>query len=339
MVRIALLLVAGLLPAAFSRPFGGRPAPSLKESRLLMGTVVSVEIAGLPRERREEIFNPLWAEAERLEALFSRYQPESELNRINRSAGLGEVKASPEMVEVLILAGEASELSGGAFDATVAPLMEIWGFFPQREGAVPGPEEIEATRRRVDWRAVEVGRDKGVVNLTRPGVEIDLGGIAKGYIVDRLIDFLKGRGVTDALVNAGGDIYCLGQRPGGGPWRIGVEDPDRPGQAVKTLELSDIAVATSGDYQNYFIHDLRRYGHIMDPRTGRPAESPVEAVTVIAPNCALADALATAVFVLGEEEGLKMIEGRKGVEILLILAEDGRLRFRASSGWPGSDKD
>lgn len=305
----------------------------------MLGTVVSVELAAPPPAAGELILEPLWAEASRLETVFSRYQPESELNRINRAAAGKWVKVGPEMIEVLKLSRRFAELSGGAFDVTVGPLMELWGFFPLREGVVPEEAEIEAARELVDWRSVEVCRERESVRLHRPGMELDLGGVAKGYIVDRLVDFLKDRGVTDALVNAGGDLYCLGNRPGGGPWRIGVEDPGAPGSHLEVLELVDTAAATSGSYHNYFIHDLRRYSHIIDPRTGRPADSPVEAVTVIALQCAPADALATAVFVLGEEAGLDLIERLEDIEILLIIERDDELIFSVSSGWPGVAAD
>ncbi len=310
-----------------------RPYP-VRESRPAMGTVLSLELETTGPGRAGRIREKFWAEAERLEDIFNRYDPESELSRLNREAPAGPVAVSREMFEVLSRAVEISRLTDGAFDVTVGPLVEAWGFFPDREGRLPGPEEVEAARSRVGWENISLDRESRTVRYLHPGLEIDLGGLAKGYVVDRLADLLAGEGVTGALINAGGDIYCLGRHPEGRGWRIGIEHPRIEGEVLAVLELADRAVATSGDYRNYFIHLDRRYSHILDPRTGGPARTGVMESTVLAPDCLTADGLATALFVLGPERGLEIIESGEDWEGLLVVDREGEIVIRRSSGFP-----
>ncbi len=297
----------------------------------MMGTVVSIELSGAdPAPVMEE----LWREAERLEGIFSSYITGSELNRINRDAGKAPVKISPEMEDVLKEAGTISKLTGGAFDISVGPLMQLWGFFPVREGRVPSREEIEATRRRVNWKLVALDPDAGTVKFAREGVEVDLAALAKGYVVDRLAAKARRRGIASALINAGGDLYCLGRRPDGRDWQVGVEHPRRPGEILRVLPLSDRAVATSGDYRNYFIKSRKRYSHIIDPRTGSSSRTGVVEVTVIAPRCVTADALATSIFVLGDKEGLDLLNRLLGVEGLIVTLKGEEVEMYFSKGFP-----
>lgn len=303
-----------------------------KETCTLVGTVVSVEISGLPPSAIPTIMDEVWAEANRLEKLFSKYLPGSEVSRINRDAFKNPVRVSGEMISVLKRAREVSELTGGAFDITVGPLLKVWGFFPERKGRVPAKAEVEEALRKVDWRSVIINRTEGSVRLLRPKMEIDLAGLAKGYIVDRITAFLMKKGIKSALINAGGDIYCLGRRPGGGGWRVGVEHPRREGEVLMVLELRDRAVASSGDYRNYFIRRRKRYSHIIDPRTGRPARSGVVETTILASDCLTADALATAVFVLGAEKGMELLNNMPDLEGIIITEEEGEVKLHYSSG-------
>ncbi len=311
---------------------GCRQPADYRETRLLMGTVVSIEIAGVSDTSSSAVLEAVWDEAEALEKIFSRYDPAGELGRINSRTGTGPVNISPEMAEVLQRSQQINRLSGGAFDITVAPLMEIWGFFPRREGRVPSEKEIRAALKLVDGSKLRLDREAATVFFEIPGARIDLGGLAKGYIVDRIAARLRRSKVESGLINAGGDIYGLGEKPGGGPWRIGVEDPRREGEVIMVIELTDRAVATSGDYRNYFIRGQKRYSHIIDPRTGKPAESGVLEVTILAPDCMTADALATAVSILGVEPGLKLIDSLEEVEGLIVALEEGEPRVYYSRG-------
>lgn len=305
---------------------------SRKETRLMMGTVVSIELAG---DNTGAVMEELWREAERLESIFSRYLPGSELSRINREAFEAPAAISPEMEDVLTEAGRISGLTEGAFDITVGPLMKLWGFFPDREGRVPARAEVEAVRRRADWKLVDLDPEARTVRFSRRGVEVDLAALAKGYVVDRLAELARRGGITHALIDAGGDLYCLGKSPAGRDWEIGVEHPRRPGEILRTLSLSDRAVATSGDYRNYFIRSRKRYSHIVDPRTGYPARTGVVEVTVIAPRCVTADALATAIFVSGAPAGLELLNRLDGVEGMIVTEKEGRVEARFSDGFPG----
>lgn len=301
-----------------------------KETRLLMGTLVSVEIAADSPQVVDGIMPKIWAEAERLEVIFSRYLPDSEISRINREAARHPVTVSDEMMTVLSRAEEISRLTDGAFDITIGPIMEIWGFFPERKGRVPSDEEIEEALSRLGWRAVELDRDRRTVRFSDPGVEIDLGGLAKGYIVDRLVSLLVEEGIESALVNAGGDIYCLGSSPGGRYWRIGMEHPRNDKEMVTVLNLKDRAVATSGDYRNYFIRRRLRYSHIIDPRTGRPSRSGVVETSVLAPDCLTADALATALFITGAEAGIELLNTIEGVDGIIVTEEEDEVTMHSS---------
>jgi len=298
-----------------------------KESRPLLGTTVSVEAEGDPA-----VLSAVFALAESLEKKFSLYLPESELCALNLRAAEGPAEVSEDLWELLARSREIGRQTAGAFDPTVGPLMRAWGFFPRREGHVPSGEEIAAAKESVGWDKVAFDAAARTVRFSRPGVEIDLGGVAAGYVVDRMIETLKASGVKNAMIDVGGDIYCLGERPGGGPWRIGLEHPRREGELLGVLELTDCAVTTSGDYRNYFIRSRKRYSHIMDPRSGRPAESSVVEASATAPDCLTADALATALFVLGPKEGMSVIESHPEWGAIIVTEERGEVKVRMSQG-------
>jgi len=319
-----ICLIASLLTAGCGKPV------LHKETRMLMGTMVSVEIVGNSSEAVALITEKVWAEAARLESVFSRYRPDSEISRINREAGKHPVPVSDEMIKVLSRAEDISRITEGAFDISVGPLMEIWGFFPQRKGRVPSDEEVASSMARVGWQAIELDRPAGTIQFAKMGMEIDLGALAKGYVVDRLVELLRKEGIDSAMVNAGGDIYCLGDNPGGRNWRIGIEHPRDEGEILTVLELKNRAVATSGDYRNYFIKSRLRYSHIIDPRTGRPARSKVVEVSVMAPDCMTADALATSMFVIGASNGINLLKEIEDVDGVIVTKEEDDIKLHFS---------
>jgi FAD:protein FMN transferase len=301
-----------------------------KETRMLMGTMVSVEIVGDSSESLSGITEKVWAEAARLESVFSRYLPDSEITRINREAGRHPVLVSDEMMEVLSCSEDISRITEGAFDISVGPLMEIWGFFPERKARVPSEEKLADSMARVGWQAIELDRSAGTIHFAKPGMEIDLGALAKGYIVDRLADLLREEGIDNAMVNAGGDIYCLGENLAGRNWRIGLEHPRNEGEILTVLELKNRAIATSGDYRNYFIKSRLRYSHIIDPRTGRPARSKVVEVSVMAPDCMTADGLATSMFVMGSDKGINLLKEMEDVDGVIVTKEEDEIELHFS---------
>jgi len=253
----------------------------------------------------------------RLDEELSSYLSGNEIYHINKNAGITAVKVSPRLYYVIEKALEIARESGSAFDPTIGPLVDVWNFknFP------PGRKQIEEARELVNWKNVEL--KDGRVFLKNRQMKIQLSGIAKGYGVDLVGEFLKKSGIENALVEIGGEIYCSGKGPDGKGWRIGIRHPLHRERLVARLEISDVGIATSGNYENYIFWKGKKYGHIIDPRTGYPADNDVLSVTVIAPTCMEADAWATGVFVLGWEEGKVMILRHPELEGVIIRRTDG----------------
>lgn len=240
----------------------------------------------------------------------SMFQPQSELSSLNRAAQDTPVALSDELYGVLCTANEVSRWSNGAFDVTVAPLVEQWGFGTRASRRVPAPGSVAAERRRVDWRSLALDASRRTVTKRHAGLQADLGGIAKGYGVDRAAAALEASGVHDYMVEVGGEVRTRGVNAAGQAWRIGIEEPDAmPQRARWVVPLSGCAMATSGDYRNYFLEDGQRYSHEIDPLAGAPIRHSLCSVTVVADDCMRADALATALIVLGADKGRALAEG------------------------------
>lgn len=330
---VMALLVLILAAAPACRLLNGREEEIqlYRFHRLMMDTNVELVFSAAGSREAAGAQEAAFMEMARLEALLSRSLQESDILRLNRRAGAGSPAAvSPETITVVESALEYSALTGGAFDITVAPLLDLWGFLG-RQFRVPAQEEIESALPLVDYTLLRVDRERGELYLPRAGMAVDLGGIAKGYIVDRGLEILAEAGIKHAFLNAGGDIALLGSRPDGTPWRIGVQHPREKEKLLAVLSLTGGAVVTSGDYERAFQADGRRYHHILDPETGFPVYS-LASVTVIAPTAMTADALSTAIFVLGPERGLALVEKLPGIEALLVTPE---LELLISSGLQG----
>ncbi|MBU1486606.1 FAD:protein FMN transferase, partial [bacterium] len=289
-----------------------KQSPVVKQSRLLMGTVVEIKVVGKDQAKAKEALNKAFGEIEKVNSLMSTYIEESEVSLLNRE---GEAKVSKETLEVIEEALKISSLSQGAFDITVRPLINLWRR-AGKEKKLPSREEIEGALSLAGFEGIEIKED--VVSLKSAGMEIDLGGIAKGYAVDKAIEALKDAGIENALVNAGGDIYALGLRSSKKPWTIGIRHPREKNKILATVKVTNKAVTTSGDYERYFMLGGVRYSHIISPKTGYPVSEVPMSVSIIAQNCTLADALATACFVLGPDEGIKLIESLGQVEGMII---------------------
>ena len=254
-----------------------------------------------------------------LDGLLSAVNKDSELSKINKSAG-GFVDVPDEILEQLNAAQEVSRRSGGAFDISVLPLVTLWGFGTEN-AHVPSDEEIEAARRYVDYRNIELSGSS--VKLAE-GMSITLGAIAKGYASQTLAELFEGRGISSALVSLGGNVQVVGSKPDGSKWRIALQDPVNAGETAGVLELSDMAAVTSGGYERYFEQEGKIYHHILDPKTGRPSESGLLSVTIVCENGMTADALSTALFLLGEDGAIEYWRNYGGFEALLIT-DDGRM--------------
>lgn len=257
-----------------------------------------------------------------LEARWSFFRPDSEIGRINTLAGRGPVAVSADLWEVLVLSQRISAETGGAFDITSAPLFEVWGF-SRREGRMPDEATLAEALGRVGPELIELDPTARTIRFRKPGVKINLGSIGKGWAVDRLGECLQRAGV-DAFLVHGGNSSVLARCPEPGEsarrtsWEIGIGDPLRKGVRIGTIQLEDVALATSGSAHQFFMHGGRRLGHVIDPRSGRPTDK-VLSVTVFAPTAAEADALATAFFVLGPDEGESFCGSREEVGMIFVL--------------------
>ncbi len=305
---IVLLLALVLIMAWWLNP---TEQDTVRRTRLLMGTTVEIVAYGPAKVPLDQAVNAAFEEMARLDLLLSDYREGSDVSRINRATS--SLAVANETVEVLGLGLQYAEASSGAFDPTLGRLKALWDIGGPHQ-RVPSAEEIAAVLATTGYAALEL--DGFRVRKSDPAMTIDLGGIAKGYIVDRAVEVLQKLGVTSAAVNAGGDMYLLGRR-GERPWRIGIQHPRKHQAVVATLGLEDRAVVTSGDYEKFFEHEGVRYHHLFDPRTGTPARK-CQSVTVISAHVADADALATALFVLGPEDGLRLLSGYPGSEAMLV---------------------
>ncbi|PIW68396.1 MAG: thiamine biosynthesis protein ApbE, partial [Candidatus Omnitrophica bacterium CG12_big_fil_rev_8_21_14_0_65_42_8] len=293
--------------------------PSVKETRILMDTFCEISCYGDSKDKSIAAIGAAFKEMERIEKVFSKFNKNSEVSNINRLAGLEKVAASEEVFKLTEKSVYYSRISDGAFDITVAPLMEIWGFV-RRHKSIPDKETIENALEGVGYKNIELDPKKLSVKFLNKKTKIDFGGIAKGYAVDRAKDVLVSRGIKNGLVNLGGNIFALGSAPGNKAWKIGVEDPRNKGKLLRSFELTNRAISTSGNYERFFEIGGKRYSHIINPLTGEPCQG-IISVTVAADSAEQADGLSTAIFVMGEEKGLNLAKSIKGIKVL-ILKED-----------------
>jgi len=266
-------------------------------------------------------------ESQRLERLLSRFQQESDISRINRSAGIKCENVSPETYEILLHAIECSVISQGLFDVTVGPLVDLWDYKHALEP--PANNKIEMALPLVNYKDLELNTVQKTTGLKKSGQSVDLGGIGKGFASDRFMEIFKEYGVTSAFSNIGGNVSTLGNKPDGSPWLVGIRHPRLNG-LLGAVEVTEKAVVTSGDYERYFIDkEGRRFHHILNPITGYPAESGLVSVTVVANSAMTADALSTAIFVAGLERGTALIKKYSGAEAVLV---DEKLRVYVTQG-------
>jgi thiamine biosynthesis lipoprotein len=278
-------------------------------------TTPSLDEAALHRA-----FDAAIAEIERIEALMTTWRPDAELSRVNAAAGKSPVAVSPETFDVVREALHASEISGGAFDITFESLHGLWKFDQDLDPHPPTEAQIRAKLPAVGFRHVRLDPSARTIFLDREGTKISLGGIAKGYAVDKAAGVLASLGLQSFIVQAGGDLFTAGKKPDGSEWAAGIRDPRGPGYFAM-LPVSDHAFSTAGDYERSYIVGGVRYHHIIDPKTGRPATG-TRSVTIWAPTALLADEIDDAVFVLGPERGLALVESLDGVGAVIVDAKN-----------------
>lgn len=316
---IAFGLVAPLRPAAASRADLVR----VEASRMSMACLYTIVAYGERGDALERTLEEALDEVDRVDRLMSHYKPESPLSRLNREAAAGPVAVDRELFDFIATAIGYSQRSRGAFDITVGPLMKAWGFFGG-DGRVPSPSELARARALVGYRHVVLDRAHEAIRFDRAGMELDLGGIAKGYAVDRVVALLRRRGVVAALVSAGGSTtYGVGAPPGRAGWDIDVQDPLEAARIAFTVRLKDRALSVSGRSEKSFEADGVGYTHIMDPRTGRPVRG-ILTVLVFTDTGTAGDALDNALFVLGPERSRTLLPPHGPTQAVFLLPHGPR---------------
>ncbi len=319
LVLLTLFAVSGPAQAADS-------ITRYEASHEAMGTIFTVAAYGRDADFLAETVNEVFEEIDRLDAQMSNYKQQSELSRINREAAGQNVMVEPKLFQLIQEALRFGQESGGAFDITVGPLMRSWGFFRGR-GRMPSPAEIKADLRRIGYRHVKLDADRRTIHFDEPGIELDLGGIAKGYAVDQAVAILRENGVTSALVSSGSSsIYALGAPPEQKGWRIVLRDPFEETRGADVLTLKNYSVSTSGSYIKFFTLGDRVYSHIMDPHTGMPVENMLS-TAVLAPRTTDSDALSTALYVLGVEASRNYVAKHSNIEALFYLPSGSKSKF------------
>jgi len=303
----------------------------LGDARPLMGTEVSVYLWSDDPELGRQALEDVFEETARIDRLMSTYKDESEISKINRLAAKKPVVCGDELFDLVRRSLDISVLTLGAFDVTYDSVGQHYDF---RSRQRPDTDTVASERENIDYRLVELDQATRSISFLKEGVRINLGGIAKGYVVERGIDILRRHGLKHAIVTAGGDSRLLGDRRGR-PWMVGIRDPRVDDKVAISVPLTDEAISTSGDYERYFDEDGVRYHHIIKPATGTPAGG-VHSATVFGPDAVITDALSTSVFVMGVEQGLTLIATLPDYESIVIDAE-GRVYYSDGLAKPAGE--
>ena len=326
---LALVLITGVF--SLRRLQADREYSS---DQFLMDTLISIKVYGRNPETLKKAVAEAYAEMRRIAELADSFPPPgsaaaetSDICRINAQAGKRPVRVDGDTLGMLVLAKKYCELSGGAFDVTVGPLMDLWGF-GGKNPQLPPADRIKAALAKVGSKDLVLNQQDGTVFLRRAGMKLDLGAVAKGYATEKALQVLKNHGIEKALIDAGGNIRVLGRNTHDAPWRIGIKDPRKSDAIVAVLQLEDASAVTSADYYRGFEAGGKRYHHILDPRTGYPADHNIS-VTVVTNDAGLADILSTVFFVLTPDEALELAGKMAGVELVLVSA-DRRIRHTPS---------
>lgn len=310
-------------PAAPAEP---PPPEDYTQSANLMGTVIRVTVAGATQAQARPAIDAAFAEIKRLESLLSEWIPTSDISRVNAAAGVEAVAVSRETIDVIEASNAISKWSQGAFDLSWAALRGMYLFQPGQE-RVPDLQEVRERLKLIDYRKIAVDAERGTVMLKKKGMVLGTGGIAKGYALDRAADILRKAGFASFMIFGGGQIELGGTRHGR-PWRVGIQHP-RANDYFGFVEATDGSVATAGDYEHSFVKDGRRWHHIIDPKTGLPVPH-TRSVTVIADSGLAADAIDTAIFILGAKKALKMMASAPFKADAIIV--DGDMRVHMTPG-------
>lgn len=324
-----LFICAALCFVFFSSCSSNRPSIYSK-SRTVMDTFVTITVVSDSKDKADEAIESAFSTIEQFGNLINFFSDKSEISLINMNAGIRETKVSPKLLDIIDKSVFVSEKSKGAFDATIGPEIKLWDFYKKIK---PADSEVKKNLRLVNYKNVIIDKDKSTVFLKERGMLLDLGGIAKGYGADLAAVNLKQNGILSGIVAIAGDIVTFGLKPDGKPWNIGIKNPRQKNESdeiIGRIKLSDKAISTSGDYERYFISDSQRFHHLLDPKTGYPANRS-RSVSIISDKGVFADAFSTAVFILGPEEGLNLLQ-ETGMDGIII---DNNGTIHITSGLKG----
>jgi thiamine biosynthesis lipoprotein len=327
---LLITILLGACHPSLATALAGQAAENsvrLEASHEAMGTMFTIVVYGRDRDFLAEVVEQAFQEVDRIDAQMSNYKPESELSVINREASSHAVVVEPGLFHLLQISLQRSEATGGAFDVTVGPLMKSWGFFRGR-GRLPSPAELAQVLKRVGYQHIKLDAGRRTLRFDEPGVEIDLGGIAKGYAVDRAVDVLRSNGITSALVSSGmSSIYALGSPPGRQGWEISLRSPYDPRQAGDVFHLENWSLSTSGNYEKFFKIEGKNYCHIMNPHTGWPVEGRLSAA-VLAATGTDTDGRSAGCFVMGVDGTRKYLERDPNLVVIFYLPDGAPPKYQ-----------
>ncbi|MDR2865275.1 MAG: FAD:protein FMN transferase [Spirochaetaceae bacterium] len=293
----------------------------------VLGTICSIRFF---KELKPELFDELFSRLYELDDIFNMNKDNSDIDRINKNAGIQAVPVKKECIELLSRALYFSEISSqsngyAAFDPTIGPLVKLWGIGSDKP-RIPSPDEIKEKLSLINWRNIEINQEEQTVFLTKKGMSLDLGAIAKGYAADIIAEKIREYGIESAVIDLGGNIFALGEKPDKNPYKIGIQNPLSPrGDYMVYVETKNKTLVTSGSYERFFEENGVRYHHILSTETGYPVDNGLLSVTIIAENSTDADALSTTIYALGFEKGSALLKTMSGIDAIFIF-EDGSLR-------------
>jgi len=294
---------------------------------LMMGSRFEIIAVSSDSLAAAEAIDAGYHEINRIEQLISSWLPHSQTSKINNMAGKAGVKVSKELYDLIYRSLKVSALTNGAYDISFAGMEPLWKFDGQEVYRFPDSARLAKAAQIANYKKILLNSAKSTVFLAEPGMKIGFGSIGKGYAANQAMSVMKAFGINSGMVNAGGDLITWGKNKEGKAWSIGIADPNAKDQMFAWLSIQDMALVTSGDYEKYFIYRNERYGHILDPRTGYPSKG-IKSVSILCQDVELADALATAVYVMGEQKGMALIDQLNGIEGLIIADDDQVLQSK-----------
>ncbi|WP_088548088.1 FAD:protein FMN transferase [Paenibacillus aquistagni] len=314
-----VLLFSGCANKSETKDTASKPSNIKQQSYFIFDTIVTVKI--YDAKASDQDFEQIKGLMETIDKQMSRTKEGSELYNLNQHAGKGPFKVSEEVFQVIETALDYAEKTNGRFEPTIGPLVDLWNI-GHENAKVPKQADIDEKLKLVDYKKVKLDKENLTVELEQPGMVVDLGSIGKGYAADVIAKYIRDQGYTSAIIDLGGNIFAVGEKPGGLDWTIGVQDPDETrGNQIGQAKVKDRTIVTSGVYERYFVENGKHYHHILDPKTGYPVENKLNSVTIVTEKSTDADALSTSLFSLGLEEGLRFIETKPEAEAIFITTD------------------